>query len=623
MTSIPSLGVISRIVYYWKTFKTYLWYWARIHPVLASGASLVFIVVIYYGYSALTATPAVTRYVLGTVERGILVNSLSGSGQVSAINQFDIKPKVSGDVVFVGATQGQVVKKGTLLLRIDSTDAEKAVRDAKTGLEGARVSLEKLKQPPDALTLLQTEHALMSAKEAQRNAQDDLVKAYDDGFNTVSNAFIDLPSTITGLNSILNGTNINLGQGNIYAYYDLIKSIRADAGQFLDGALSAYSTARSTYDVNLQDYKSISRYADRAAIDKLIRETYDTARSIAEAVKNVKTFLDLVNDTLTNIQGTRPPTLLATHENSLQSYIGSTNNHVSNLLNIKNTLKNDEDTILNAARTIEEKTASLTKLKNGTDPLDIRSSELSVTQRENALVDAQQKLNDYYIRAPFDGVLAKLNIKKGDPVSVNTILATVIANQQIADLSLNEVDISRVKTGQKVTLTFDAIPDFTMTGSVIQVDSIGTVTQGVVTYGVRIAFDGIDERIKSGMSVSAAIVTEVKQDVLMLQNSAIKSQGESSYVELFDNPPPTSSTDASQGIVSNTLPRKQIIQIGSANDMMTEIVSGLKEGQVIITRTIIPSATTVTAQTSSQSVGGIRIPGLTGGGGGTRALQGR
>src|SRR5207248_903868 len=104
----------------------------------------------------------------------------------------------------------------------------------------------------------------------------------------------------------------------------------------------------------------------------------------------------------------------------------------------------------------------------------------------------------------------------------------------------------------KATLTFDAIPDLTISGTVAEIDSLGTVSQGVVTYNVKISFDTQDSRIKGAMSVSAAIITEVKQDVLVVLNSAVKSSSGASYVEMFDTPlaAPTDVSLGSSGSIS-------------------------------------------------------------------------
>jgi hypothetical protein len=197
-----------------------------------------------------------SRYVLTAVEKGTLVTSVEGSGQVSVSSQIDLKPKVSGDVVFVPVTEGQMVKAGDLIAQIDSRDATKTVRDAQNSLSGAELSLEKLKQPADQLTLLQAQNALAQAQNSKTEAQSNIEKAYDDGFNTVSNAFGQLSTIMPGLNSILNGTGVNANQANVFAYYDLIKTYKPTADQLRDVSIQKYADARSSYEKSLQDYKN-------------------------------------------------------------------------------------------------------------------------------------------------------------------------------------------------------------------------------------------------------------------------------------------------------------------------------------------------------------------------------
>ncbi|MBI5220964.1 MAG: biotin/lipoyl-binding protein [Candidatus Liptonbacteria bacterium] len=150
----------------------------------------------YYGYQKLKAGSVGTRYALAAARTGQLDVSISGSGQVSVSNQLDLQPKVSGTVVSVPVTEGQTVKAGALIAQLDSRDAERAVRDASASLESSQVSLRKLKQPADALSITQAENSLTTAEQSQRNSEDDLAKAYDDGFNTVANAFLDLPAGV-------------------------------------------------------------------------------------------------------------------------------------------------------------------------------------------------------------------------------------------------------------------------------------------------------------------------------------------------------------------------------------------------------------------------------------------
>lgn len=540
------------------------------------------------------------RYATAQVQKGTLITSISGSGQVSVSNQVDIKSKVSGEVVYVGVKNGQEVKAGTLLVQIDSSSAQKTVRDAEISLESAKLSLEKLKQPADALSLLQAENALLRARESKARAENDLKKAYEDGFNNVANVFLELPTIMSGLQDILYSYSFLTYQQNIDYYADTAKFFGAKATQYRTDADTKYQTARTAYDENFLNYISASRFSSTAVIESLINETYETTRAIAEAVKSTNNLIQLYIDKLTE-HNLRHEALTDTHLASLAAYTSKTNSYLLSLLSIKTTIQNSKETITDSDRTIAEKTESLAELKAGPDPLDIQSQELTIKQRENALLDAKQSLADYYIRAPFDGVITKLSVKKGDSVSGGTVIATLITKQYIAEISLNEIDMAKAQTGQKATVTFDAVEGLNITGEVLEVDTLGTVSQGVVTYNVKIGFDTQDERIKPGMSASAAIITEVKQNVLLVPNSAIKTLGETYYVEMPSEEIKLSASGASKGISLKIAPRQQPVQIGLANDTMTEIIDGLKEGDVVITQTITSN---FTSNQSQQNKGG-------------------
>ena len=142
-------------------------------------------------------------------------------------------------------------------------------------------------------------------------------------------------------------------------------------------------------------------------------------------------------------------------------------------------------------------------------------------------------------------------------------------------------------------MTLDAVSDLGITGEVVEVDGLGTVSQGVVNYTVKIAFDTQDERVKSGMSITANIITNIKQDVILVPNSAVKSSN-GEFVLILDN----------------NVPRNQTVEIGLSNDTMTEIISGVNEGDEVVTQTITVGGS---QKSSAQQNTGIRIPGVSGG----------
>lgn len=571
------------------------------HKFLSAIFVFIFSGFIYYGYGYFYGSTESTRYVSAKASKGTLIVSISGSGQVSAANQVDIKAKTSGEIIALYAKIGQEVDAGTLLATIDVSDAERAVRDAATSLETAKLELDKMLEPLDELILLQAENSLTQAKESKQKAEDNLKKAYDDGFNTTANAFLELPSIMAGLQGVLFDASLASSQQNYNYYADSVKIYDEKANKYRDDAYNSYQSARKAYDASFSDYKTASRFSDDAVTEDLISKTYETAKSVAEAVKNANDLIQFYQDKLTE-KSLKPNSISNTHIASLNAYTGQINSVISGLLSIKRTIQDSKDAIIGAERSIEEKALSLAKIKNGPEDLDIRAKKITIQQKEDALATAKETLADHYVRAPFTGVIAKVGVKKGDSASASAIIFTLITKQRVAEISLNEVDVSKVKIGQKVTIVFDAIENLSITGEVAEIESVGTIVQGVVTYGVKISFDTQDERVKPGMSVSAAIITDIKQDTLMVPNSAVKQQNGAAYVEIF--------SDAQESLAQ--APRQQNVQLGLSNDTMTEIVSGLNESDKVVTQTI----TLNTSQNQTQQISGLRIPGITGGGGG-------
>ncbi len=263
----------------------------------------------------------------------------------------------------------------------------------------------------------------------------------------------------------------------------------------------------------------------------------------------------------------------------------------------------------------------------GTNAVTLQSKELAVTEAENSLASAEETLAQYTVTAPFSGTMATSPEFVGDQVSPSSTLGTLITNDEVVTLSLNEVDVSKVAIGDKATLTFDAVPDLTLTGTVQTVDPVGTVTSGVVNYTVTISLDTQDSRVKSGMSVTAAIQTGIATDVLTVPSAAVKTTNDTSYVLTVPSgdtqtPVPATGTTASQGVYLATAPVRTPVETGLTDGTVTEIKSGLTENQSIVTKTVTASTTATTAKTSTTTSGtSSRSGGGFGGGGLGGALR--
>jgi RND family efflux transporter MFP subunit len=535
---------------------------------------------IYFGYQKLAGEKNGVQYVTAAVEKGTLIVSVSGSGQVAVSDQIDIKPKVSGDVVYVGVETNQEVRPGTLITQLDTRDAEKVVQDAEINLASARTALENLKN-------------------TKRKAEESLTAAYNDGLNILTNTFEDLSPRISDLEKMFTDSSYDGDENDIDYYIRLVRTYSKDSEQLLsywdNGTEKKYLAAKNQFDRLRSDYFMLTLNSPPKQIETILNQTYDFTQVLLDLVRQGYNLAQKYQ-TIIETENIIPPISAET-----------TNNHASQLSEFTSLLISRVNSLSSAKQSLKDKKEAVEKADS-----DIEDQIYVIEQREDALFDAKEKLAQHYIYAPFGGLIAKVNVKKGDAVSSGTTLATVITKQKIAEISLNEVDAAKVKVGQKATLTFDALPEVSISGKILEVDTLGTVTQGVVSYGVKITFDTEEEKVKPGMSVTADIITDSKQDVLVLPNGAIKSQGNSYYVELVE-----ASEEMKQQLLTNTSgtilptpPKQQQVETGLSNDLSTEIVSGLKEGDIVVTSTISPNKiqTTQTQTTQTRGNQGFQIP---------------
>lgn len=617
---------------------------------------------------AFSPDTAQARYVLEVAEQGTLTTSVSGTGQVQGEAEIEVKPEVSGKVAQLVAKNGQQLEEGDVIAILDAKDAQKSVRDARISLESAQIAYEKLMADPDTLSLLQAQNALAQAErsladlensptdeelddaqdevdnaersleQAERNltkvqtsAEQDLESASENGYNAVAEAFADITDLMTDLSDFI-GTEQS--EEEYIGYYNLMAS-----SSYSDNVLSDYETAQDSYDDARSAFQNSSRDSSTEEKAEVITLTLQVAEDISDALNSAQILLNRIEDHgyessaiadhIDEMMTTIPVDVVTT--NSIISSLQSSANTIEDTdLSAPNSIADaedsveeakialataqenydevadgaDEDEIAEAKETVAEREQQLADLTVDADSLDVRSQELSLESAQNKYNDALEELAQYTVRAPISGTVASISLHVGETASSGSALAIVVADQFTAQMTLNEVDVAKVAIDDRATLTFDAIEDLTTTGKVIQIDTIGTVSQGVVSYNVLIALDTEDERVLSGMSANISIITDIRQNVVVVSSSAVKSSGDTSYVEVLNG---VTETGGTQGVTSTTPPRQVTVEVGLSNDTQTEIVSGLNAGEYVVTRTIT-DATTSTSTSSTPSL-------LNGGGG--------
>lgn len=524
----------------------------------------------YGGFKYVRAKTVSTTYVLSAATKDTFTNTITGSGDIEASDELAVTARASGTLTSINVSEGQKVTKGTLLAQINCPDLY-------ASLQNAKISLAKLEQS-DPLSSLQTQNNLTSVQETATKAQSDLTEAYKDGYDAVSNASLGIPSIITSLNNVFYSSTGYLSDQKLYGQIDTAKN-------YVQTAAIDYDKAKNQYDSVFRQYKTLTRDSNPDDVSGLINSTYDTLVILERSIKEAKNATDYLayNQSITDTSNGVTST-----QTNLTNWLSQVDGYVQALETIKNTITNTQTNLNSANRSIQENQQSL---QNGASSLDMQSQQLSLEQ-------AQRNYDNCFVTAPFSGVVAQISAKISHPVNSGDTIATVITEGEIAKITLDEIDSTKVKVGQATDLTFDAIDGLDIKGTVSKVDNLGTVSSGVVSYTVTITLDTTDSRIKPGMSVNATITTESRPNIILVPNAAVKTGiGSRHYVEISNDQEAKNSK--SKILTSSIVPKRQTVEVGSSNDTVTEITSGLNEGDLVVIKTTTSTKASASVGSSS------------------------
>ncbi len=266
--------------------------------------------------------------------------------------------------------------------------------------------------------------------------------------------------------------------------------------------------------------------------------------------------------------------------------------------NLISTLNTAKANLNNAESTLNYQTANYKRYKELYDKglvsadeyenalLTYKQAKEQVISAKESVQTAQTNLGYATITAPIDGVILGKAVEEGQTVaaSYNTPELFTVAKdlkdmQVVADV--DEADIGNVTEGARVTFTVDAFPNDTFSGTVTQVRQEATETDNVVTYEVVISARNDDLKLKPGLTANVTIYTTEMQGVLSVSNKALRftpvkeTVGNKKIVDCNG----TSKVWTLEGdkLVAHA------VKIGMTDGTHTQIISGVKEGQTIIT----------------------------------------
>lgn len=467
----------------------------------------------------LRPAPQETPLRTAVVERGDVISTVTASGSVTTPGVVDLSFPIPGTVTLLAVDPGDRVRTGQLLAEIDSTMAEQQVAAAESALAQAEAaafgSTTSVQSASEALDTARRAQRAADARldQAVRQAREGLLAARDLWSPACADA---------SRNSCPNPSAaavVGAAQGAVDAAqvaYDLARA-QATAAPGDAGANQAASTAEASL---------------TSAQATLERTVTDLRRAGQDAVR-------VARQALESAQSTR------------------------RLGRIQN------------AQAVQAAEAALAAAQASTGAGAARPADTAVTAAQSALVSAQTALEQTRLVAPIAGIVGGSTLVLGQSSAVGVPapnLSIVPARVPEVVAGFAESDAADIATNDAALVSFEALPGFSVDGSVVAIDPLPTTSlTGLVSYGVRIGLADLPAGLRQGMTASVSIVVDQATDVLRVPQGAIVTTDAVSTVEVLAD-------DDTRGTVEVTL--------GIRGDTDTEITSGLVEGQTVV----IPSA---------------------------------
>jgi RND family efflux transporter MFP subunit len=198
------------------------------------------------------------------------------------------------------------------------------------------------------------------------------------------------------------------------------------------------------------------------------------------------------------------------------------------------------------------------------------TAKLNLKIAELNLESAELNLDKAVIVAPFDGVAADITISEGKEITAASLAAPAITVVDTSEIQMrgfiDEIDVAIVRVGQAANITLDALPDEAISGKVAFISAIGTTLIGVVSYDTTIALEDPVAGLRDGMSATAEVIIERRDDVLLIPNRAIRGT--------LENPKVV--------VLVGEQEEEREITLGLTDGINTEVLSGLEEGEEVV-----------------------------------------
>lgn len=535
---------------------------------------IVVLVIAASGAVILLSSKKTPKYVTSPVIKGTLTQSVGGTGKVESIDRIELNFKTTGRISSLPIKIGDKVKAGQLLGSLEAGALQSQVKDAQAKLDQAQADYDKLLAGSSA-------EDIRVAQDTVSQRQQDVLAA-ENNLDSIKQKrdteLVNLKDTaVVALNNELPvGRNAMQEIDNTFTDSDAKNTLSIKNKNALSSAQIKQTDANLALDTAQTTISQISTAAaDRQVISALdemklaLQKTADALSTVVEVLGATTISTDLTDAELDTLKDniSAQQTKINTSRTNIQTAKSNWTNAVASY---NDKLASSLDAIDQAKTAAQVAQSQLAAKKSPPRQFEIDSQLAKVNQAKASLVLANANLSEVVIRAPLAGTITKKNFQPGEQSSLSEPVLEMIgqSNLQI-EVNIPESDIASLASAQTAEITLDAFSDERkFAGTVIFVDPAETIIQDVVYYKVKIQLNEQYQDIKPGMTANITIYINRKDDVLYVPARAIKNSDSNKYVEVLT--------------LDNQIIRKDVA-IGMRGDEGAEIVTGLDEGEMVIT----------------------------------------
>jgi HlyD family secretion protein len=479
---------------------------------------------------------------LYTVTRRNVTASITGTGNVEPQAQSNVNFKVAGTLTEIDVHVGDHVSAGQRLAAIDSTAEQNALDQAEANLATSESNLQSVETPLTQNQIAQLQDNVTTAQQSYNDtvAQVNLTNSQDATQVSADQAQL---------------ANDQAVLGNSLVYQQDLQQLNTDKAN-LQTALATFNGDLTCKGVPFNSY-SPQCLAEFTAVS-----TAQTAVTTDQGKVNVDSGQVNVDQSKLTADTAKQQSDKTTGQRNINQTAAS--------------LKSAQDQL-----------STQTESK----PNQIASAKAQVLNAQAAVNTAEQNLNNTTLLSPMDGQVNSITGVVGETVSPGggatpeapgsqaplPTSATSNAFMVIGNVSGLEVvvpfaesDASRVAFNQDAQVTFDAVPNLTISGHVLAVASAATVSSGVVNYYATINLNQADPSLKQGMTANATVVVSKAANALTVPNLAVTRTAGQAFVLVY------------AGGQQVQTP----IDTGVVGDQFTEVTGGLNDGEQIVIPTV-------------------------------------